>query len=51
MSAVGSILECPVSDFTREAIPFLLAVVAIGALPILVPEGMRFIPDMIFGPG
>lgn len=50
MYAVCSILECSVSDFTREAMPFLIAVVAISALLIFVPEVVLFIPDMIFGP-
>lgn len=51
MYAVCSILDCPVADFTREAMPFLIAVVAVSALLIFAPEVVLFIPDMIFGPG
>lgn len=50
MYAVCSILDCSVNDFTREAMPFLFAVVALSGLLIFVPEIVLFIPDLIFGP-
>ena len=50
MYAVCSILDCSVNDFTREAMPFLIAVVALSALLIFVPEIVLYIPDLIFGP-
>jgi len=50
MYAVCSILDVSVNDYTREAMPFLIAVVAIGILLIFVPEVILFLPNLIFGP-
>jgi len=50
MYAVCSILDCSVNEFTREAMPFLAAVVVLCAALIFIPEIVLFVPDMIFGP-
>jgi tripartite ATP-independent transporter DctM subunit len=50
MYAVCSILKCPIGDYTRESLPFLLAVSAVTALLIFVPEVVLLVPDLIFGP-
>jgi tripartite ATP-independent transporter DctM subunit len=49
MFAVLQILKCPVGAYTRESLPFLLAVSAVTALLILVPEIVLVVPDLIFG--
>jgi tripartite ATP-independent transporter DctM subunit len=49
MFAVCSILKCPVGDYTRESLPFLVAVGAVTLLLIFVPEIVLFVPDLIFG--
>ena len=50
MFAVCSILKCPIGEYTRESIPFLIAVSAVTLLLIFVPEIVLFVPDLIFGP-
>ena len=47
--AVCSILKCPIGDYTRESIPFLIAVAAVALVLIFVPEIVLFVPDLIFG--
>ncbi len=49
MYAVCSILKCPIGDYTRESVPFLVAVSAVTLLLIFVPEIVLFVPDWIFG--
>jgi tripartite ATP-independent transporter DctM subunit len=49
MFAVCSILKCPVGDYTRESLPFLLAVSAVTLFLIFVPEVVLFVPDLLFG--
>ena len=49
MYAVCSILRCPIGDYTRESIPFLIAVCVVTLLLIFVPEVVLFVPDLIFG--
>jgi tripartite ATP-independent transporter DctM subunit len=49
MYAVCSILRAPVGAYTRESLPFLLAVVAVTLLLIFVPEVVLVVPDAIFG--
>ncbi len=49
MFAVCSILKCPVGDYTRESLPFLVAVAAVGLGLVFVPELVLFVPDLIFG--
>jgi len=49
MFAVCSILRCPIGEYTRESLPFLLAVVLVTALLVFVPAVVLFVPDLIFG--
>jgi tripartite ATP-independent transporter DctM subunit len=49
MFAVCSILKCPVGEYTRESLPFLVAVSLVTLLLIFVPEIVLFVPDLLFG--
>jgi tripartite ATP-independent transporter DctM subunit len=49
MYAVCSILECPVGDYTKESLPFLLTVTAVSLLLVFFPDIVLLIPDWIFG--
>lgn len=49
MFAVCSILKCPIGEYTRESVPFLIAVSAVALLLIFVPEVVLLVPDWIFG--
>jgi tripartite ATP-independent transporter DctM subunit len=50
MFVVCQILRCPIGDYTRESMPFLIAVAAVTLLLIFVPEVVLVVPDLIFGP-
>ena len=49
MFVVCQILRCPIGVYTRESMPFLIAVSALTLLLIFVPEIVLFVPDLIFG--
>jgi TRAP-type C4-dicarboxylate transport system permease large subunit len=49
MFAVCSILKCPIGDYTRESLPFLIAVSLVTLVLIFVPEVVLFVPDLLFG--
>ena len=49
MFAVCQILKCPIGEYTRESMPFLVAVSAVTLLLIFVPEIVLWIPNLIFG--
>jgi TRAP-type C4-dicarboxylate transport system permease large subunit len=49
MYAVCSILKAPVGAYTRESLPFLLAVAVVTVLLVFVPEIVLLVPDAIFG--
>jgi tripartite ATP-independent transporter DctM subunit len=49
MYAVCSILKCPINDYTRESIPFMIAVSIVTLTLIFIPDAVTFVPDMIFG--
>ena len=49
MFVVCQILRCPIGEYTRESIPFLIAVSVITLLLVFLPELVLFIPDLIFG--
>lgn len=49
MYSVCSIMECPVGEYMRQCIPFLIALFIVIALLVLFPELVTFIPDLIFG--
>lgn len=49
MYAVCSILKTPISEYTRESIPFILAVTIVTLLLIFVPAAVLFLPNLLFG--
>jgi TRAP-type transport system large permease protein len=49
MFVVCQILRCPIGEYTRESIPFLIAVSMITLLLVFLPELVLFVPDLIFG--
>jgi TRAP-type C4-dicarboxylate transport system permease large subunit len=49
MYAVCSILKCRIGDYTRESVPFLIAVGVVALLLVLFPEVSLLVPDLIFG--
>ena len=49
MYAVCSILKCPIGDYARESIPFLIAVSVVTLLLVFVPGVVLLVPDLIFG--
>jgi TRAP-type C4-dicarboxylate transport system permease large subunit len=49
MYAVCSILRCPIGDYTRESLPFLLAVGGVTLLLVFLPELVLLVPDLVFG--
>lgn len=50
MFAVCQILRCPIGEYTRESMPFLLAVSAVTLLLIFVPGIVLWLPNLLFGP-
>jgi TRAP-type transport system large permease protein len=51
MFAVCQILKCPIGEYTRESVPFMIAVSATTLLLVLVPEIVLWVPNLIFGNG
>jgi len=49
MFVVCQILRCPIGVYTRESMPFLLAVSAVALLLVFVPEVVLWLPDLLFG--
>jgi TRAP-type C4-dicarboxylate transport system permease large subunit len=49
MYAVCSILKCRIGDYTRESVPFLIAVSVVALLLVLFPELSLLVPNLIFG--
>jgi tripartite ATP-independent transporter DctM subunit len=49
MYAVCSILRCPIGDYTRESLPFLLTVSVVALAFVFVPEIVLLVPNLIFG--
>ncbi|WP_116652641.1 TRAP transporter large permease [Pelagibacterium sediminicola] len=49
MFAVCSVLKTRVSDYTRESVPFIIAVVAVTILLVFVPQAALWLPNMFFG--
>jgi tripartite ATP-independent transporter DctM subunit len=49
MYAVCSILDCPIGEYARESLPFLVTVSLVALLLIFLPGVVLFIPDLIFG--
>ena len=49
MYAVCSILKCPIGEYTRESIPFFIAIVAVTLVLIFIPEVVLWLPNLLFG--
>jgi tripartite ATP-independent transporter DctM subunit len=49
MYTVCSVLDCPVEDYIKECMPFILAIVVVDIILIFFPEIVLFIPNLIFG--
>ena len=49
MFVACQVLRCPIGEYTRESMPFLIAVSVVTLLLIFVPEVVLFVPDLIFG--
>ena len=50
MFVVCQILRCPIGEYTRESMPFLIATSAVAVLLIFVPEIVLWLPNLMFGP-
>jgi len=51
MYTVCSILDCPLEKYTRESIPFVLAILGVDVLLVFFPQLVLFLPNLIFGKG
>ncbi len=49
MFTVCSILGCPVEEYIKESIPFIVAVVLLVIMLIFLPQIVLFLPNLIFG--
>lgn len=49
MFVVCQILRCPIGEYTRESVPFLVAVSLIALMLIFVPGVVLFLPNLLFG--
>lgn len=46
---VCGIIKCPIDEYTKESIPFMLTIFAVLIILLFVPDLVLFIPNMIFG--
>ncbi len=51
MFTVCGILKCPMDEYIREALPLILAVIALVTLMIVWPASVLFLPNLVFGGG
>ena len=51
MFAVCGIMKCDMKEYTKEAIPFICAVIFLIIVMIFWPGLVLFVPDMVFGKG
>jgi len=49
MFVACQVLRCPIGEYARESIPFLIAVSMVTLLLVFVPEVVLLVPDLIFG--
>jgi TRAP-type transport system large permease protein len=50
MFVACQVLRCPISEYTRDSMPFLIAVTIVTLILIFVPSVVLIVPDLIFGP-
>lgn len=46
---VCGILDCPIEEYTKESIPFFIAILLEFAILIFLPKVVLFLPNLIFG--
>lgn len=51
MFTVCGMLKCPMDEYTLEALPLLLSVIALVIVMIVWPNSILFLPNLVFGPG
>ena len=44
-------LKCPMDEYTIEALPLILAVIALIIVMIVWPTSVLFLPNLVFGAG
>ncbi|TCR64283.1 TRAP transporter large permease [Bosea sp. BK604] len=49
MFVVCQVLRCPIGEYTRESMPFLIAVSLVSFLLIFFPQIVLFVPNLMFG--
>jgi tripartite ATP-independent transporter DctM subunit len=49
MFTVCGILKCPMDEYIKEALPLLMAVIALVVLMIVWPASVLFLPNIVFG--
>jgi TRAP-type C4-dicarboxylate transport system permease large subunit len=49
MYTVCSILDCPVEEYVKECVPFIVAIVLVDIIIIFFPDLVLFVPNLIFG--
>jgi len=49
MFTVCGILKCPMDEYIKEALPLLIAVIALVVLMIVWPASVLFLPNIVFG--
>ncbi|MGK6314367.1 TRAP transporter large permease [Neorhizobium sp. DT-125] len=50
MFVVCQILRCPIEDYTRESMPFLIAVSLVTLVLIFMPGIVLYVPNLLFNP-
>ena len=48
MYTVCGMLDCPIEEYTREALPLILAVIGLVVVMIFVPEIVLWLPNLLF---
>jgi tripartite ATP-independent transporter DctM subunit len=49
MYTVCSILDCPLEEYVKECVPFIVAIVLVDILLIFFPDLVLFLPNLVFG--
>lgn len=47
--AVCSLLDCPLKDYLKESIPFLVSVLLLIVLMVIFPQIVTFLPNLVYG--
>ncbi|UCF94233.1 MAG: TRAP transporter large permease [Desulfobacterales bacterium] len=51
MYTVCSIMDCPIEEYIKESVPFLLALLLLDIVLVFFPDLVLFLPNLIFGKG